>query len=355
MAAPENNVDEKFLRWVDKSRRLAGLKILCIGIGRASALHLARVFPASSIVCLTKGAPEEAVVDGGDLAGSGRGGLREPLWINECAESYSGGLFDTVIACRLHPLVPADPEEAPADGADPADASARSGAGSAPAGGFPRWERGTFYLRRASLLMEYYEKETRALCRHLRPGGTLLHFVRGEQDEYFLGYCLALAAEEMLVTPEGIRQILCRADGDRMVCQGLTAFAGGRTDIQALIAQNLNFSLDRMNTSTAEYEGRGAELLLQADAGTLVRGYHIYQGPLMRGKLAVYTSVRNPDGIYYFTDVAGDVPYLRRFHVRDRQAVIRHMVGELHRQKAADKTIHWQELEMHEDWSETEL
>ena len=51
----------------------------------------------------------------------------------------------------------------------------------------------------------------------------------------------------------------------------------------------------------------------------------------------------------------GDQPYLRRFHEGDRDKVVRHMVGELHRQKAGDKSISWKQLELQDDWSETEL
>ena len=40
--------------------------------------------------------------------------------------------------------------------------------------------------------------------------------------------------------------------------------------------------------------------------------------------------------------------------MQDRDAVLRHMSGELHRQKAADKSITWRRLTQHEDWSETE-
>ena len=73
------------------------------------------------------------------------------------------------------------------------------------------------------------------------------------------------------------------------------------------------------------------------------------------GKLALYSSANRPNVIYYFTDVQGAVPYLRRFHTEDRQKVLRHMVGELHRQKAADSNISWHELTLNDDWSETEL
>ena len=203
--------------------------------------------------------------------------------------------------------------------------------------------------------MEYYEEQAHLPGRHLKPGGTLFNLVQSERDEYLLGYCLALAAEELSVDPSSIRRILCRRDGKRLVLHGIIAFAGGRTDIQSLIAGSRNDSLDRMNTTAPDYEGRDAEIMLQADAGELLRGYHIYQKEQLMGKLAVYSSVQREDVIYYFTDVAGDTPYLKRFHTQDRETVIRHMVGELHRQRAADKNVHWAQLELHDDWSETEL
>ena len=322
MHNPDNNYEEKIIGWIDKNRTLPGQKILCIGTGVEPARHLARLFPSSQVVCLTDSKYES----------SGENSLREPLLIEKDVSSYDGGSFDTVIACSDAPLLP----EHPADS-------------------FPRWERGTFYLRKASLLMEYYEEQAHLSGRHLKPGGTLFNLVQSERDEYLLGYCLALAAEELSVDPSSIRRILCRRDGKRLVLHGIIAFAGGRTDIQSLIAGSLNDSLDRMNTTAPDYEGRDAEIMLQADAGELLRGYHIYQKEQLMGKLAVYSSVQREDVIYYFTDVAGDTPYLKRFHTQDRETVIRHMVGELHRQRAADKNVHWAQLELHDDWSETEL
>lgn len=324
MGSPDNNYEEKIIGWIDKNRVLPGQKILCIGTGIEPARHLARLFPASQVVCLT-GSMNPVCED------RGQDSLREPLVIKKDASSYDGGRFDTVIACGRAPLLPEDPGDS-----------------------FPRWERGTFYLRKASLLMEYYEEQAHLLRRHLKPGGTLFNLVESERDEYLLGYCLALAAEELSVAPSSIRRILCRRDGKRLVLHGIIAFMGGRTDIQSLIAGSLNDSLDRMNTAAPEYEGRDAEIMLQADAGELLRGYHIYQGDQLMGKLAVYTSVQREDIINYFTDVAGDTPYLKRFHAQDRDLVIRHMVGELHRQRAVDKNVRWAELELRTDWSEAE-
>lgn len=338
-----DNRNEKINRWIDKNRDLFGQKILCTGIRQETAVHLARMFSSASIVCLTSpglqddrrsGEPAYPAFSGGaPAAGTAAPGssLRDPLRIPGDLHSYSGGLFDTVLAVDTGPLAPDSPGEA-----------------------FPVWPRGTMYLRRASLVMEYYEGKAHDLCRHLRPGGTLLHLVCSDQDEYFLGYCLALAAEEMAVAPASIREIRCIEGGEKMVLQGLAARAGGRTEISDLIAQNLNHSLDSMNSSGSQYTGREAEIFLQSDAGELLRGYHLYQGSLFAGKLAAYTSVRNPNALYYYTDVEGDVPYLQRFHMQDRDAVLRHMSGELHRQKAADKSISWRPLTQHEDWSETE-
>ena len=202
--------------------------------------------------------------------------------------------------------------------------------------------------------MEYFEKTAGILRRNLREGGTLLNLVQSEHDEHLLGYCLSLAAEGMEVSPS-VKQILCRKNGERVTLQAIRAAACGRTDINALIAENLNFSLDRMDTSAEEVEGEKAAVLLQADASELVRGYNIYQEDNLMGKLAVYTSVQRPDVLYYFTDIQGDVPYLRRFHTEDQKKLIRHMVGELHRQKAADKSVSWRELVLNDDWSEGEL
>lgn len=361
MHSPENNYEEKIMGWIDRNRTLPGQKILCIGTGIEPARHLARLFPSSQVVCLTgsskkerTAATDQRLADGTSAdsgnnplsgrenplsgnenllsEGNGQDSLREPLLIEKDASSYDGGRFDTIVACGGAPLLPENPGE-----------------------DFPRWARGDFYLRKASLLMEYYEEQAHLLHKHLKPGGALLNLVQSERDEYLLGYCLALAAEEMSVDPSSIRRILCRRDGKRLVLHGITAFARGRTDIQSLIAGSLNDSLDRMNTSASEYEGRDAEIMLQADAGELLRGYHIYQDRQLMGKLAVYSSVQDENVIYYFTDVVGDTPYLKRFHAQDRDLVIRHMVGELHRQKAADKSVHWAQLELRDDWSETEL
>ena len=230
MHNPDNNYEEKIIGWIDKNRTLPGQKILCIGTGVEPARHLARLFPSSQVVCLTDSKYEN----------TGENSLREPILIEKDASSYDGGSFDTVIACSDAPLLP----EHPADS-------------------FPRWERGTFYLRKASLLMEYYEEQAHLPGRHLKPGGTLFNLVQSERDEYLLGYCLALAAEELSVDPSSIRRILCRRGGKRLVLHGIIAFAGGRTDIQSLIAGSLNDSLDRMNTTAPDYEGRDAEIMLQ--------------------------------------------------------------------------------------------
>ena len=114
MHNPDNNYEEKIIGWIDKNRTLPGQKILCIGTGVEPARHLARLFPSSQVVCLTDSKYES----------SGENSLREPLLIEKDASSYDGGSFDTVIACSDAPLLP----EHPADS-------------------FPRWERGTFYLR----------------------------------------------------------------------------------------------------------------------------------------------------------------------------------------------------------------
>ena len=322
--APGSNLAEKISRRLDPHRDKISGKVLCAGLPDACAEHLARLLPDASIVCLT-----EAPVN---RAAGTPGSLHEPLFLNAGITEYEGGLFDTVICLHEIPL---------ADRAgDP---------------GFPKWERGTFYLRRAQLLMDHYEKEIHTVCRHLKPDGHLFSFVRSQHDEYFLGWCLALAAEGMAVDPGSARQILCRENGSQTVLQSVVCAAGGRTQISLLLAGHLNFLLDRMNTGAEELHGRGAEILLQADTASLLRGYHVYQGDLFLGKLAVYASAQRPDVIYYFTDVAGDEPWLRRFHEQDKDKVIRHMVGELHRQRAVDKSVHWKELQLNDDWSETEL
>lgn len=320
------NLTEKINHWIDKNRERIGSRILCVGTGAAPAAHLAHMFPDAAIVRLADGTDHSAGEETPDSPG-----LRAPLVIQADADTYQGGMFDTVISFDNTPLCP----EVPGDT-------------------FPEWERGTLYLRRASLLMEYYEAKAHALCRHLRPGGMLLSLVCSEHDEYLLGYCFALAAEEMAVDPASVRQILCREDGERKILQGVTALAGARTDIGTLLAENLNFSLDRMNTAANELQGREAEIMVQADSAELVRGYHIYKEGKLMGKLAIYTSMQRPDVIYYFTDVVGDGPYLRRFHTEDQQKVLRHMVGELHRQKASDKSVEWRELKLQDGWEETE-
>lgn len=330
-----DNANEKIINWLDKNRDAFGRKILCVCLDMKAAAHIAHVFPDASIVVLTKETPAEA-----------QSGLVQPLVIQTDLKDYDGGMFDTVIAVTPRPLSPADK-----DPDNPATSSHKWIQADIPC---PQFNRGAFYLHRASLFMEYFEKTAGILRRNLREGGTLLNLVQSEHDEHLLGYCLSLAAEGMEVSPS-VKQILCRKNGERVTLQAIRAAAGGRTDINALIAENLNFSLDRMDTSAEEVEGEKAAVLLQADASELVRGYNIYQEDKLMGKLAVYTSVQRPDVLYYFTDIQGDVPYLRRFHTEDQKKLIRHMVGELHRQKAADKSVSWRELVLNDDWSEHEL
>lgn len=330
-----DNVSTKIISWLDKNRDGLGRKILCSGLPMQAAEHIAHVFPDAVIVFLTDHDPAEI----------GRS-LEQPLVIRSGLGDYDGGMFDTVISVASEPLCPPDPDRngAPApDSHNPSDAVP-----------CPQPDRGTFYLRRAALLMDYYENTAETHRRHLREGGTLLSLVLSEHDEYLLGYCLSLAAEGMAVIPS-VRQILCRKDGERVTMQAVRAAAGGRTDVNALLAENLNFNLDRMDTSAEEMVGKKAEILLQADASQLVRGYRIYLKEEPMGKLAVYTSVQRADVLYYFTDIQGDVPYLRRFHTEDRKKLLRHMLGELHRQKAADKNVSWHELVLNDDWSEQEL
>lgn len=331
-----DNVNEKVTGWLEKNRDAFGRKILCAGIEISAAVHLSRLFPDSSIVCLTDQNPSEADRD-----------LKGPLVIQSPIEDYDGGLFDTVVCFSAEPLLP--PHLRKDDAAGPSRQWLHGDQT------YPVMERGTLYLRRASLLMEYYENAANILRRHLRDGGTLLNLVRSEHDEHLLGYCFALASEEMNVHPSSIRQILCRENGKRLTMQAIRATAGERSRVSELIAENLNFSLDRMNTAANELEEKDAEILLQADAASLIRGYHLYQGDDLKGKLALYASSGRKDVIYYFTDVEGDVPYLRRFHKDDKEKVLRHMVGEMHRQKAADKNVKWHELVLNDDWSETEL
>lgn len=330
-----DNINIKIINWLDKNRDGFGRKILCSGLPVEAAEHIAHVFPDASIVMLADETPEKA-----------ESGLVQPLVIRADLKDYDGGMFDTVIALTPGPLCPAD------TGPDSAAGSSRPGLqADIP---YPQLNRGSFYLHRASLLMEYFEKNAGILRKNLREGGTLLNLVLSGHDEHLLGYCLALAAEGMAVSPS-VRQILCRRNGERVTMQAVRASAGGRTDVTALIAENLNFNLDRMDTGAEELEGKKAEILLQADASQLVRGYNIYQEEELMGKLAVYTSVQRADVLYYFTDIRGDIPYLRRFHTEDRKKLLRHMVGELHRQKAADKSVSWHELVLNDDWSEQEL
>lgn len=329
-----DNAGEKIINWLDKNRDAFGRRILCVCLDIQAAEHIARLLPDASIAVLTR---EDPAVS--------KSGLASLLVIRTDLEDYAGGLFDTVIAVTPEPLCPRSagpgPDEGPAQDrqADPS---------------YPQFKRGAFYLHRATRLMEYYEKNAGLLRKNLRRGGTLLNLVESEHDEHLLGYCLALAAEGMEVSPAA-RQILCRKGGKRVTLQAVRAVAGGRTDINALLAENLNFNLDRMDTGAEEMEGKKAEFLLQADASRLVRGYNIYQGGDLMGKLAIYTSVQRADVLYYFTDIRGDVPYLRRFHTDDQQKLLRHMVGELHRQKATDKSVHWHELVLNDDWSEDEV
>lgn len=331
-----DNANEKIINWLDKNLDAFGRKILCVCLDIQAARHIAHVFPEASIVLLTSESP----------APEAEGGLVQPLVIRTELKDYDGGLFDTVVALTPQPLCPPDAAGNSASG---------SGQNSLQADlPCPQFNRGAFYLHRASLFMEYFEKNAGILRKNLREGGTLLNLVYSEHDEHLLGYCLSLAAEGMEVSPS-VRQILCRKNGERVTMQAIRAAAGGRTEINALIAENLNFNLDRMDTSAEEVEGKKAEILLQADASQLVRGYNIYQKDDLMGKLAVYTSVQRADVLYYFTDIQGDVPYLRRFHTEDQKKLIRHMVGELHRQKAADKNVSWHELVLNDDWSEHEL
>lgn len=329
-----DNINEKTIGWLDKNKDAFGHKILCAGVDMSVAEHIAHLFPDSNIVFLTKEDPDK--VDNG---------LEQPLVIQSGLDDYDGGMFDTLIVCASVPLCP------PNHGKDSTASRIYHWLhGDQP---YPDFEHGTLYLRRATLLMEYYENAATILRRNLREGGTLLNLVRSEQDEHLLGYCLSLAAEVMQVRP-AVRQILCRENGKRVTLQAIRAVAGGRTDVNSLIAENLNFNLDKMDTSAVELEGKKAEILLQADLSQLVRGYNIYQEDNLMGKLAIYTSAQREGVIYYFTDIQGDVPYLRRFHVNDQDKILRHMVGELHRQKAADSNVRWHELYLNDDWSETE-
>ncbi len=330
-----DNINTKIIGWLDKNRDGFGRKILCSGLPMQAAEHIAHVFPDAVIVFLTDHDPAEITRS-----------LEQPLVIRAGLGDYDGGMFDTVISLIFEPLCPPHPDMSDGAGPDPGQPS--------PAPACPQPDRGTFYLRRAALLMDYYEKTAGAHRRHLREGGTLLNLVLSEHDEYLLGYCLSLAAEGMAVSPS-VKQILCRRGSERVTMQAVRAAAGGRTDVSALLADNLNFNLDRMDTSAEELEGKKAEILLQADASQLVRGYRIYLKEEAMGKLAVYTSVQRADVLYYFTDIRGDVPYLRRFHTEDRRKLLQHMAGELHRQKAADKNINWHEIVLNDDWSEQEL
>lgn len=330
-----DNVNAKIISWLDKNRDGFGRKILCSGLPVQAAEHIAHVFPDASIVMLARETPVKA-----------ESGLVQPLVIQADLKDYDGGTFDTVIVLTPGPLCPAD--------AGPDSDGGSSHPGLLADIPYPKLNRGSFYLHRASLLMEYFEKTAEILRRNLREGGTLLNLVLSGHDEHLLGYCLSLAAEGMAVSPS-VKQILCRKNGERVTMQAIRAAAGGRTDVSALLAENLNFNLDRMDTSAEELEGKKAEILLQADASQLVRGYRIYLKEEPMGKLAVYTSVQRADVLYYFTDIQGDVPYLRRFHTEDRKKLLQHMAGELHRQKAADKNINWHELVLNDDWSEQEL
>lgn len=331
-----DNANEKIINWLDKNRDAFGRKILCVCLDPQLARHIAHVFPDSSIVLLTDKDPAPAAENG----------LVQPLVIRTDLKDYDGGTFDTLVAVTPEPLCPPDAVRNSAFG--PVHQNLQTDLP------YPQFNRGAFYLHRASLFMEYFEKNAGILRKNLREGGTLLNLTVSEHDEHLLGYCLSLAAEGMEVSPS-VRQILCRRNGERVTMQAIRAVAGGRTDINALIAENLNFNLDRMDTGAEELEGQKAEILLQADASQLLRGYNIYQEDKLMGKLAVYTSVQRADVLYYFTDIQGDVPYLRRFHTEDQKKLIRHMVGELHRQKAADKSVSWRELKLNDDWSEHEL
>ena len=162
----KNNIVEKINRWIDKNKDLFGGKILCSGIDPECARHISRLFPASAVVCLEPSRDEGSGEKTDDRAGEGS--LSGPLFLCGDLKSYEGGKFDTVLSLGVAPLRPLQPGDS-----------------------FPVWKRGTLYLRRASLLMDYYEEEVHSLQKHLRPGGSLLSLVRSEQDEYFLGYCLA--------------------------------------------------------------------------------------------------------------------------------------------------------------------
>lgn len=332
----ENNLTKKITRWLDQHSSLLGQKILLAGTDAEAACHLSRRMPEASVVFLTGSGKKAGSSDKNTQAGPAPNGsgqdMRDYLPVSADLTNYEGGLFDTVVYLGGTPL------NLPAPG--------RS---------LPAWERGTLYFRKASLLMDCYEGEVQALRRHIRPGGSLLALVRSEHDEHLLGWCLAAAAEGLEIDISSLRQILCLENGEKQVLQAISAREGGRTDIGGLLAENLNYSLDRMNTAAEELQGEKAEILLQADLASLLRGYHIYQGEALRGKIAVYAAAQRPDIIYYYTDVDGDTPYLRRFHIQDQDKVIRHLVGELHRQKASDKSISWKQLELLDDWSEKEL
>ena len=159
----ENNLTKKITRWLDQHSSLFGQKILCVGTGAGTAEHLSGRFPKASLVLLTGSGSSnhksEKDIHTAHTAHGSTPELQEYLPVPGQLKDYEGGLFDTVVYLGGSSL------RLPAPGRT-----------------IPSWERGTLYLRRASLLMECYEEEAQALRRHIRPGGSLLAIVRSEHD-----------------------------------------------------------------------------------------------------------------------------------------------------------------------------
>ena len=71
-------------------------------------------------------------------------------------------------------------------------------------------------------------------------------------------------------------------------------------------------------------------------------------------EIAVFGCILNAAGLAVMTRVSpAGIDTSKLFHPLIFGGIL--LVGELHRQRAADKNVHWAQLELHDDWSETEL
>lgn len=212
-----------------------------------------------------------------------------------------------------------------------------------------------FYFRRAFDDIDLYDALLQPYLKHLRPDAHFISVVRAEHDAAYFAYCLSLAASETEVLCDTHSQIICRENGEKICCQALIAQNGRKSSPDIMMASDLNFTLGRMDTSGKEFYDLSADVLLQSDAGNLIKGYHIYRDQRLVGKVALYDSVRNDETLWYYTNSDGDRPYLCGYHITEKDRLLRSMIGEIHRQRAMHMEFEWKEIKMSDGWTEYEI